>query len=160
MKRIIIILVLMLSASMFLSAQSGRSGRGGERFDKDDVVKIKGTVEEVDHPEAIIKGDDGKEYEMRMGPIWFWKNNDYQINAGDKIEVSGEIENDNGKYYLYPFVINNNGKEIKLADEDGVPVWSRGGRGYGRSNDNRGYGRNDGNRGNGRGGARGYRCRW
>ncbi|MBZ0201326.1 MAG: hypothetical protein K8H86_15765 [Ignavibacteriaceae bacterium] len=149
--RIILIATLLLFAVISILPQNGRARQMGERWDKDEVVKVTGTLKSVSHPVAIVNGNDGKEYELRMGPVWFWKNNDYKLQPGEKIEISGEIENDNGKYYLYPYVINQNGKEIKLADEDGVPVWSRGGRGNSRNYDNRGYGR---------GGNRGGRCRW
>lgn len=147
MKKIILIATLLLFATISILPQNGRAGKRGEKWDKDEVVKVSGTIKSVNHPVAVINGNDGKEYELRMGPVWFWKNNDYKLQTGEKIEISGEIENDNGKSYLYPFVINQNGKEITLADEDGVPVWSRGGRGNNRNNDNRGYGR-------------GGRCRW
>jgi hypothetical protein len=126
--------LIMLSAT-FAFAQSGRSDGKSETLDTDDGKTLSGTITTVDHPIATFKTDDGKEYQIHMGPYWFWQREDYSLKPNAKAKVKGEVENGKGIMHFYPWEIVQNGKTLKLADDDGVPNWAgkRGGRGHGKS---------------------------
>jgi hypothetical protein len=127
--RTLIGLVLITSVAI---AQQGRSKVATERFDTDDVKTISGTITTVNHPIAILKGEDGKEYSVHMGPYWFWEREEYSLKKGEKTQVKGEIEDVKGTMHLYPWQIVQDGKTMKLADDDGVPEWSGNKNGRGR----------------------------
>lgn len=125
------IMLTMLSAA-FAFAQAGRSGGKSERFDTDEIKTLSGTITKIDHPLATLKADDGKEYQIHMGPYWFWQREDFALKANAKATVKGEVENVKGMMHFYPWEIVQDGKTMKLADDDGVPEWAgrRSGRGY------------------------------
>lgn len=125
-----------------------------------DPITITGNVSEVNHPIATFKADDGTSYEIHMGPYWYWLNNGYKLNS-ETATIKGEVKTVNGVNELYPIEVTQNGTTIKLADENGIPLWSANnnngnGRGKGWRNGNgnccngKGYGQRNGN-GNGRG---------
>lgn len=101
----------------------------------DNIKTISGTITSIDHPVAKFKADDGTEYDLRMGPYWYWQNNNYSL-TNTNATVKGEISTKNGVNEIYPFEIEQNGTKIKLADENGLPLWSKGGKGR-----NKGYGK-------------------
>ncbi|MDZ7289693.1 MAG: hypothetical protein ONB44_10920 [candidate division KSB1 bacterium] len=123
--------ILMMVAAMLLSvslvfAQAGRSQGASERFDKDEVKTISGTITKVDHPYATLKAEDGKEYQVHMGPYWYWQREKYELKTNEKAQIKGEIDNVKGTLHLYPWEIVQDGKTMKFADDDGVPDWAGG----------------------------------
>jgi len=145
----ITLFLIIIVLSIGLQAQNGR--RNYSNRNNVNSVEITGKVVKVNHPIAEVKGDDGKSYEVRLGPIWFWNDNNYKLNEGESVVIKGEIENSSLKNYIYPFTMKQGNSEIKFSDSDGFPLWSRGGKGY------NGNGRGWCGRGNGRGNNRGYR---
>lgn len=126
--KILMTAILLMIASVTFAQRADRNQ--SEYFDTDNVQTIKGTVSSVNHPISIIKSDDGKEYEMHMGPFWYWNQNDFELNNNASVEIKGEVKERNGIYELYPWTIIQNGKTMSFADDKGVPNWS-GGRGKG-----------------------------
>ena len=106
----------------------------------DDVQTINGTITSVDHPIAVMKTDDGKEYTVFMGPYWFWKDNGFELKTNSAVQIKGEVKGAD----LYPWEIVQDGKTMTFTDEKGVPKWANGdcryrngngkGKGYGRGN--------------------------
>jgi hypothetical protein len=141
--------IVLVFSSLF--AQSGRNYRKNSG-NKNEVVTIKGTITSINHPVAMLKGDDGKTYEMRLGPAWFWKDHTYELKLNTATEIKGELSKTENTLYLYPYTITQAGSTIELADKDGAPTWSRRGNGQGR-----GMGR--GNECCGSGGERNGNCR-
>lgn len=93
-------------------------------------VKLTGKIESVTFPMATLKTPKGETYTLRLGPWWFWQDKGYKLNAGENVELEGFLsENDN---IVVPSVIRASGKEIKLRDEYGYPLWGKGPRGKGR----------------------------
>jgi len=139
-KQILILVIVLLTFSITF---------GQRTLDPDNVKELNGTITNVNHPIAIFKTDDGIEYEVRLGPYWFWTNNNYKLETNASTTIKGEV---NTKYNeIYPYEITQNNNVIKLADEKGFPLWSRGGKNW----DNRGYGWKKG-----RGWGRGCCCCW
>ena len=81
---------------------------------------------------ATFKGDDGKTYELRLGPIWFWNNNEFELKENIAAEIKGEVEKKDNVIYFYPYTIKQSGETIRLTAKDGAPLWAGHGKGYGR----------------------------
>lgn len=115
---------LLLSAFVLLAlAQDGRRMSARERWDQDKVVTLKGEISQVLMPLATFKSE-GKEYTVHLGPVWFWRENDYKLETG-AVEIRGEIEAEKEALHLYPYVITQGKTMITLASADGSPKWSR-----------------------------------
>lgn len=124
MKKIPTILTLSLAAVFVTFSQQGRSQGTSEEFDIDDVKTISGTITNVDHPRATLKAADGKEYEIHLGPYWFWQRHQYALEKGAKVEAKGETEDVKGTMQIYPWQIREGKNVITLANDDGVPEWA------------------------------------
>jgi len=122
-KFILTVFLMLFTASVFAQ----------RTLNPDNIQTLNGTITNVDHPIAKFKTDEGKEYDLRMGPYWFWQNNNYSLTVNTNASVKGEIKNVNGKNEIYPFEIQQKGITIKLADENGLPLWSKGGKGKNNS---------------------------
>jgi hypothetical protein len=122
-------LILGIVLSLFLFNLSfAQKGRNIHSNNKNEVVTIKGSVVSINHPIAVIKGDDGKSYELRLGPSWYWKQNKLEIKEKGNIEVKGELEKSNDKFFIYPNSIIQDGKTITLTDNNGKPLWAGNGK--------------------------------
>lgn len=124
MKKLQYLVTLVFIASLTAFSQQGRSQGAPERYDNDDVKTISGTVTEVDHPRATLKAADGKEYQIHLGPYWFWQRHQYTLEKGARVEVKGETEDIKGTTHIYPWQIREGKNVIMLADENGVPEWA------------------------------------
>lgn len=122
--------LLLVGVSLTLG-QTGRSRGASERFDTDDVKTLNGTITNVNRPYATFKADDGKEYQVHMGPYWFWERHEYALKKNIKTTIKGEVEDVKGTLHVYPWEVIQDGKTMTLADDDGVPAWA--GRRVGRS---------------------------
>lgn len=117
------IVVALLSATLAF-AQQGRSQGASERSDKDEVKTITGIVTKVDHPYATLKAEDGKEYQIHMGPLWYWQREKLELKPNVKAQIKGEVEEVKNVYHVYLWEIIQDGKTMALADEDGMPNWA------------------------------------
>lgn len=126
MKRISVVFVLLLSLVMLALAQDSRRMSARERWDKDKIVTLKGEITNVLPPLARFKCE-GKEYTVHLGPLWYWRENDYKLEAG-AVELRGEVEPEEGELRFYPHAITQGKNVITLAGEDGAPKWSGGSR--------------------------------
>ncbi len=123
MKRISVVFVLLFAFFVLALAQEQRRTSARERWDKDEVVTLKGEITKVLLPLATFKSE-GKEYTVHLGPTWYWRENDYKLEAG-AVEIRGEIETEEGELHLYPYGITQGKNSITLAGEDGAPRWSK-----------------------------------
>lgn len=105
-----------------------------------DPVTLTGSITEVNHPIAIFKAEDGTDYQIHMGPYWYWLNNGYKLN-NETATIKGEVKSVNGINELYPVEVIQNGMTIKLTDDNGIPLWAN----NNRNGNGRGYGWNNGN---------------
>ena len=110
-------------------------------FKSGDVQTITGTITDNVRPCGSIKADDGKEYKVHLGPIWYWEDNKYELKL-TSASIKGEIDGTD----IYPYEITQDGKTMTFTDENGNPKW------YGRNGQGRG---NCPGRGNGNGYGRG-----
>ncbi len=123
MNRAFTLAMTVLLGATVVMAQESRRGAARERWDSDEMVTLKGEITNVLLPLATLKSE-SKEYTVHLGPIWYWKDNNYKMEKGE-VEIRGEVENENGALHLYPYKITQGKTIIELADDDGVPNWSR-----------------------------------
>jgi len=95
---------------------------------------IKGTLVKFLPPIAVLKTAQGEIY-LRVGPWWFWANQNCTLTPGETIETKGYKINN----YFVPVEIKTSKGEIVLRDNTGFPVW-RGQMRYGRGRYLRGRG--------------------
>ncbi len=93
-------------------------------------TKVSGKIESLAFPMATLKTAKGEIYTLRLGPWWFWQDKGYRLNQGDTVDVEGYKSAD----FIVPSVIRTSGKEIRLRDANGYPLWGggKGRRGMGR----------------------------
>lgn len=121
-----------LGSSLQVLAQSGRRS---QLRTSDEVVTLKGEITNVLKPLASFKSEDGKEYKVHLGPVWYWKQEKFELTKG-QVEIVGETEEVNSEHHVYPYKMVQGNVEIVLASEEGVPKWMgrsarRGGRRHG-----------------------------
>jgi hypothetical protein len=102
-------------------AQPGRRGSVYRSAGDRDVVTLEGEITNVLLPLAKFKSKD-EEYTVDLGPIWYWKQEDFKLTKG-KVEITGEKERIDGEWHLYPHKITQGSTTIVLASGDGVPKW-------------------------------------
>jgi len=120
---------------------------------QDELVTVTGTFTDITRPNITLKADDGSEYLIHIGPIWYWDENKYSINSNSSAEIYGRLVS--GKKEIYAYSIKQGGVTIKLADDSGNPLWWNDGKGKNRNNDwgndqkkGKGNGNRDGSCGN------------
>lgn len=113
-----------------------------QRSTQTDPITVTGNITEVNHPIANFTSSDGTVYQIHMGPYWYWLNNGYKLN-NESATIIGLVNTVDGINMLYPNEVTQNGTVIKLADENGVPLWAA----Y-KNNSGKGKGWRNGNRGN------------
>lgn len=128
MNRLFVCLILSFLFATFIYPQDKNFNSAINRWNGATVSSVEGEITQVQNPVAQLKSNDGKTYELRLGPIWFWVNNNYELKAGEKVEVNGAVNENNGTLYMFPYIIKHEGKTIILVDSNGVPLWARNGK--------------------------------
>jgi len=156
-KKIVIGIIVTLAITVLSAvAFSHPAWNRVQNWDKEKVVTIEGKITDADRP-IITMESEGKEYTVHVGPYRYWQDKELTLEKDNAVKITGIITENDGKMDIYPQTMVVGEKEIKLADEDGVPVWAGQGR-QGRRGAGMGYGmmgRGQHGRHGGRGG-RGY----
>jgi hypothetical protein len=82
---------------------------------------------------------------IKVAPAWYLDEKDFEIREGQSVRVLAAPSNDPKDPYLHAVKIENQTtlKSITIRDDDGTPLWARGG-GRGRKEDRPGNGMADG----------------
>ena len=142
---------LFLTLTILLLATASFAQRANKQWSNENLQTISGTITDNQRPSATLKGTDGNEYIVHLGPIWYWNDNNYSLLLS-AATIKGNVKTIKSEYHLFPFTIEQSGNKIILADDNGVPKWGNN-KGKGMRNGN-GYGRGNGNccrNGNGNG---------
>lgn len=115
---------LILTTVLIILTTAVFAQRGGWLWSSDNVKTITGTVTDNTRPVGGIKADDGTEYVLHLGPVWYWNQNNYEL-SNNSITVKGNVVEKNGKYEIYPFEIVQDGKTMTFADDNGTPKWTQ-----------------------------------
>jgi len=126
-------LVLAVAGLMFAQGPRGNGGnpagapalRAGGPLDMTQTVLIEGVIESVSiapgvqYPSVVI---DKKE--IRIAPVWFLLDNDFELAAGDKVRILAAAcvcaEN-----VWYAVEITKGDTTLELRDSLGIPLWTR-----------------------------------
>jgi len=142
MKTISEFLAYTLIIAGFLGASSLVAQRGlvlERNYDPATVETLQGQVIAIDHPTAnrrdagmglhLTLQTEKETITVHAGPLWFMKKQSLQLEAGDRITVTGSRVTLEARPVLIAAEIRKGDQVLKLRDPSGVPVWSgRGGR--------------------------------
>ncbi len=92
------------------------------------IIDLQGKVTEVDLAEGNsfkIEAQDGKIYEVEVGPPWFWNEKGIAIAEGDNLIIEViEKEEDRGDNYAAVTIKNlTTSKTATLRNPEGEPLW-------------------------------------
>lgn len=82
------------------------------------VDSVKGTVVFRYGGGFFLKGDDGKEYKLMVGPYWYLDDLGLKLKTGDKVTVSGSVDEDMG--VLLVSTLKKGAKTYRIADTEKV----------------------------------------
>ncbi len=109
-------LALFLTLVLFWGGLAQAGSYGCRHQEK---VIIKGQLIQVKHPIALVAGEDGRTYRVRLGPYWFWKEKGYRLKKGAKIRIIGIKQG----VLIFPIVIETEKTRLLIRDECGLPLW-------------------------------------
>jgi hypothetical protein len=125
---------LVLAGSSSVEARSPGAG-GGRIYDPATVTTLSGTVTGVD----VVPGRGGRSgrlhvtvessersVNVHLGPSWFLDQEGFKVAKGDAISVTGSLVDSGNAKALIAREVQIGGKTLKLRDNQGTPVWSRG----------------------------------
>jgi hypothetical protein len=127
--------ILLLAAAASCAAQGMRAGQKPNQpaaaLDPAAIQTISGAVTAVNiaygahYPSIVVNGT-----VIKVAPIWFLLENDFEIKTGDNVTVKAAPCNQPAENDLYALEIVNEAAQatIKLRDASGLPLWI-GGRG-------------------------------
>ena len=154
MKKALIIFSLffyLISVQVHASAMGFRGASSPPQKRK--LSQLSGQIISFTPPILVIKTQT-KNMPIKIGPRWYWKQLNYQLQPGQQVKIYGYSLNN----YFVPVEILSKNKRIQLRDEQGFPLWrhsklfnsgrARGDYGGNRRRDGAGRG---GNRGGGSG---------
>jgi len=114
-------------------------------YDVKTVKTISGTVKGIMTgaigrcrcPKVIVTVETAKKekLEVNLGPMWYFERQGFDIEEGDKVEVTGSDVTVAGKNLLLATKVIKGDSILELRDSDGIPYWigtgrrSKGGRG-------------------------------
>ncbi|MBN9661034.1 MAG: hypothetical protein J0H49_22775 [Acidobacteria bacterium] len=72
----------------------------------------------VQYPSIVVN-----QTQIKLAPIWFLLENDFELAAGDSVSVLAAPSNNTADSYLYAVRITKGATSLTLRDSLGVPVW-------------------------------------
>jgi hypothetical protein len=76
------------------------------------------------------------EKQIKVAPVWFLIDNDFELATGDMVKVKAAASNAPGNAYLYAIEITRGEVTLTLRNEAGAPLWTGGSNGRGNSGGN------------------------
>ncbi len=94
--------------------------------DEYDLIEVSGQVQESEvMPHAVkLQTNDGEEYEVMLGPVWY-KN--IEVKPGDVVTVKGVLHGDDNEIAAFTLT-QADGTTVTVREQLGRPAWA--GRGY------------------------------
>ena len=150
MKKLGLPVTIIVLLSLFFTAESFAQGMGGggrgpgsqpsRQYNLSTVETISGEVVSVDK----IPSRRGKSYgvhlmvkmdketiPVHLGPGWYLDKQPVQLKPQYPVTVTGSRITYQGKPVLIAAEVQKGGETLKLRDQNGIPLWSRGRRGGG-----------------------------
>ena len=115
-------------------AQPANPGMGMPRYDTSTETNLKGTVEDVLHPQnssrrgtmgihLMVKTDTGT-IEVHLGPSSYVTQQGFTFAKGDVVEVVGSKVTIDGTAAVIAREVVKDGKTLTLRDKTGRPKWA------------------------------------
>lgn len=76
----------------------------------------------VKHSGLLLKTDAGRLI-IHLGPAGYFMQNNFQIRAGDTLEVTGVKVEENKVPVIQAREVKNRRQRLKLRDRNGLPLW-------------------------------------
>jgi len=121
--------LMFLAVSLVLATSSLLAQKTGPKYDFDNEVKLKGTVEEIKMVPGEFEGvhvmlkTATETILVHLAPEGFLKMLDFTVNKGDTLEVTGcRITGEFGPEILSREVVAGN-NSLTLRDKKGLPAW-------------------------------------
>lgn len=102
-------------------------------FDKNTVEELKGKIDDIVYTgrengkdkgvEMILHSGDVKEI-IHLGPVWFMEKQNGKFKKGDKVQVRGSRIIYEGLSVIVAELITRGGKEFRMRNELGHPLWN------------------------------------
>lgn len=94
---------------------------------------VEGTVVALDDGELVIATADGQEMTVKLGPSWYWDEQDFPLTADDQVTLTGFYDGDDhstgsGLCFEVGQIVKTSGQTVTLRDADGRPLWAGHGR--------------------------------
>jgi hypothetical protein len=71
--------------------------------------------------------EQGEKKTVHIAPAWFLKDQDFELNVGDQLTVeASKIDCPQGPHWTALLLKKADGKEIRVRDVRGAPLWQRG----------------------------------
>jgi len=111
----------------------GAGGQYGRMYDPKTVQTVTGEVVSVETftpTNGMSSGvhlqlkTDAETISVHLGPNWYLDNQDVQIEAKDKIEVTGSKITFQGKPAIIAAQVKRGNEVLALRDENGFPRWA------------------------------------
>lgn len=128
--------VMLMAAAVFAQGMQGRRGQHRMMYDQSAVVTISGTIQKVDtisgrrgnfHMIQLVVKDSTGTYSVNVAPSTYLDEQKISFKEGDAVVITGAKMQFNGNDFIMAAKIVDGGKTITLRDENGRPVWFRGG---------------------------------
>lgn len=112
----------------------GPNGGFGRLYDASTVETARGKVLRVERVtpmrgmsngvHVVLTLESGATLAVHLGPAWFIENQEFAIQPGDTLEVTGSRVTFEGAPALLAKRVANGDRELLLRDEAGFPMWS------------------------------------
>ncbi|HEY3930315.1 MAG TPA: hypothetical protein VGL89_18225 [Candidatus Koribacter sp.] len=122
--------LMFLAVSLVLATSSLLAQNSGPKYDFNNEVKLKGTVDEIKMVPGEFEGvhvmlkTATETILVHIAPEGFLKMLDFTVNKGDALEVTGcKITGEFGPEILAREVVAGN-NSLTLRDKKGLPAWA------------------------------------
>ena len=131
MKNITKLIVAAVAIAGLLSAANVAAQRN---YDPKTVETVQGKVVSVEKTQQRGRGihlmlqTDKETIAVHLGPSWYIDKQSLKIEANDTITVTGSRLTIKEKPAIIAAQVKKGNETLKLRDDNGIPVWRRGGR--------------------------------
>ncbi len=74
----------------------------------------------------LLVKTNGELVAVHLGPFWFITKQSVQVAVGDKVEIIGSLVSFDGQPVVIARKVRKDSGTLKLRNQSGVPLWSRG----------------------------------
>jgi hypothetical protein len=150
MRGLFIVIILLVPFLIFAQEeriqQNGRDSVYGRMFNSESIVTVTGKIVEVMEIPArragffgihVMVQTENETLEAHIGPASYLKENDISLRVNQNISITGSRIEMNGKPIIIASEIIQNQKQLRLRQNNGIPLWSGSRSNRGRTREDR-----------------------